>query len=283
MRPTRVHAAPSTPTGFAVLTLALVAIVALAACGRPADAALSRRELADAGFHLRPGIAMPANAVLHGAQGDTTLGAALAGKPALVIFTDYRCQSLCGVVLDELADALPRMPLALRGEYNVISLSLDSQQTQSDADAFRDRHTAGSPLQAGALFFTEDQDALQRLEASVGLVAPYDAKHKQFAHPAGLVLVDAAGRAQRILSPFALDPFGLKLALTETGAAPSLVGRALLLCYAFDAVSGVYTLRIERILTVSALATILLLGGGVGGMLWRERRSRRRAVARPAG
>ena len=174
------------------------------------------------------------------------------------------------------------MPLALRGDYDVISLSLDSRQTQADANAFRDRHTAGSPLQAGGLFFTEDREPLRAIEDSVGLVAPYDAEHRQFAHPAGLVLVDADGRAQRILSPFALDAFNLKLALTETGATPSFVGHALLLCYGFDAVSGLYTLRIERILAVSALATILLLCGGVGWMLWRERLLRRRRTVREA-
>ena len=268
MHPKRV---PASATIGCVLTVLVFALLSVSA-----NAGVDRHDLANAGFHLLPGTRLPADAVLHGADGDTTLGAALAGKPALLIFTDYRCQSLCGIVLDELADTLPKMPLALRKDYNVISLSLDSRESQHDAVAFRDRHTKGSALQAGGLFFTEDQEPLRRLEDSVGLVAPYDAEHRQFAHPAGLVLVDADRRARRVLSPFALDPFDLKLALAETGAGPSFVGHALLLCYGFDAVSGVYTLRIQRILSLSALATILLLSGGVGWLLRRERRLRRR-------
>ena len=269
MRPKRVPASAIIGHASTFFVLALLSV--------SANARLDRRDLANAGFHLLPGTRLPVDAPLHGAGGDTTLGAALAGKPTLVVFTDYRCQSLCGVVLDELAETLPNMPLTLGSDYNVISLSLDSRQTQDDATAFRDRHTRGSSLQAGGMFFTEDQEPLRAIENSVGLVAPFDVEHRQFAHPAGLVLVDADGRAQRILSPFALNPFDLKLALTETGAAPrSLIGHALLLCYGFDAIAGVYTLRIERILASSALATILLLGGGVGWLLWRERRLRRR-------
>ena len=262
-----------------ILPLALLASFAFPVAGSTAASGLSRQTLATAGFHLTPGEALPAAAILQDQAGDTTLGAALGGKPALLVFTDYRCQSLCGIVLDELAGTLPRVPLALGRDYNVISVALDSAQTPADAAAFRDRHTSGSPVHDGARFLTNNALALQQLETSVGLIAPYDAAHKQFAHPAGLILVDAAGKAQRVLSPFALNPFDLKLALLDTGAAPaSLAGHALLLCYGFDAVTGLYTLRIERILALAAAATILLLGGGIVLLLWRERRLRRHRV-----
>lgn len=253
-------------------------LLALVCARTPARAALTRHDLAVAGFHLTPGTSMPAAARLHGREGDETLGAALAGKPALVVFTDYRCQSLCGIVLDELSQTLPEVPLQLGRDYNVISLALDSGQTQADATRFRDAHTKGTTLHERGLFFTDDAPALRTLQASVGLVAPYDAEHKQFAHPAGLILVDAAGKATRILSPFALNPFDLKLALTETGAAPrSLVTHALLLCYGWNPASGVYTLRIQRVLTIGAVATIIVIAGTVGLLLLRERRQRRQA------
>ena len=247
-------------------------LLATMPCQRPARAALTAHDLRAAGFHLTPGALLPKAAVLHGPVGDTTLGAALAGKPALVTFTDYLCQSLCGVVLDELADTVPNVPLALGRDYNVISIALDPRQTQSEATAFRDRHAKGSSLGTKGLFVTVDAAALQQIEASVGLVAPFDAEHHQFAHPAGLVLVDADGRAQRVLSPFALNPFDLKLALTETGAAPaSFVGHALL-----NPVSGIYTLQIQRVLSMAAATTVLLIGSAVAFLLWRERVGRRR-------
>ncbi len=245
---------------------------ALCCCGA-ARAGLSRHDLADVGFQLVAGTPLPSAAMLHGPSGDETLGVALAGKPALLVFTDYKCQSLCGVVLDQLSATLPQVPLALGRDYNVISVALDDRQTPDDAARFRDGHADdGSPRRVG-LFFTNDAPALDAMRASVGLVARYDAEHGQFAHPAGLVLVDAAGRAQRVLSPFALNPFDLKLALTETGAAPaSLLGHALLLCYGWDPAAGLYTLRVERVLGLAAAATVALLAGTIGLFLLRERR-----------
>ena len=246
------------------------------ALGPTAQAGLAPRDLADAGFHLEAGTPLPAGALMHSPTGDAALGTILAGKPALLVFTDYRCQSLCGVVLDQLADTLPNVSLELGQDYNVIAVALDSRQTQADAATFRDIHTKGSTLHERGRFLTNDAPALASLEASVGLVAPFDAEHKQFAHPAGLVLVDAEARATRVLSPFALDPFDLKLALTETGGAPSsIIGHALLLCYGWNPVAGLYTLRIERVLMAAAALTIVLIAGTVGLFLWRERRLRR--------
>lgn len=255
-----------------MMVASLVAVSAL-----PAWAGLTRKQIAAAGFHLQAGSALPKAIVLHADAGATTLGAALAGKPALLVFTDYRCQSLCGIVLDELSETLPKVPLTLGQDYNVLSVALDSDETAADATAFKDRHTGGSTLHDKGRFFTEDAASLRALEASVGLVAPYDAEHKQFAHPAGLVLVDADGRAQRVVSPFALDPLDLKLALNETGpGAASLTGHLLTLCYAFDPVSGTYTLRILRILSAAAGVTVILMAGGVFFFLRQERRLRRR-------
>lgn len=259
---------------YALAVLATLAIANLPAVA-PA-AALTRTELRNVGFHLKTGAALPEAAVLHGPHGDLTLGEALAGKPALVTFTDYRCESLCGVILDQLAGTLPKVPLALGTDYNVISVALSGSQTQADAVAFRDAHTTGSALHDAALFLTNDATALEAMKSSVGLVAPFDAEHKQFAHPAGLMLVDAQGRVQRILSPFAMNPLDLKLALTESGAAPtSLTSHLLLLCYGFNPAAGVYTLRIERVMSIAAAVTIALIATGVGSLLLVERRRRR--------
>lgn len=242
----------------------------------PARAGLNRADLKNVGFHLQPGAALPLDAVLHGADGDTTLRRALDGKPALMTFTDYRCESLCGVILDQLAGTLPKVPLALGRDYNVLSVSLDGAQTPADALAFRDIHTAGSALHDAGLFLAEGPDALEAMKASVGLVAPFDAEHRQFAHPAGLMLVDAAGRVQRILSPFAMNPLDLKLALLDGGAAPTaLASHVLLLCYGFNPAAGIYTLRIERVLALAAAATVALIAAGVGALFLVERRRRR--------
>ncbi len=259
-----------------------IAAIALAACLlAPAAAALTRRDLAEAGFHLKPGTALPAGAVLHATGGDTTLGRALAGKPAFLVFTDYRCESLCGLVLDQLAAALATVPLRLGRDYEVVSVALDPAQTADDAAAFRAAHARGTDVQRQGLFFTEDARSLALLRESVGLVAPFDAEHRQYAHPAGVVLVSAQGKAERILSPFALERRDLLLALSEQGAPASLSTHALLLCYGWDPVSGTYTVQVEQSLAVAGGVTILALALGIALLMRRERRRAEHPSTRP--
>ncbi len=247
----------------------------------PATAALTRRDLAEAGFHLTPGTMLPADAVLRTAAGETTLGQALAGRPALLVFTDYRCESLCGLVLDQLAAALATVPLRLGTDYVVLSVALDPAQTQDDAAAFRAAHAGGTDVQKKGLFLTEDARSLELLSSSVGLVAPFDSEHRQYAHPAGVVLVSAQGRAERVLSPFALERRDLLLALSEQGAPTSLSTHALLLCYGWDPVSGTYTVQVEQSLAVAGGVTILALALGIALLMRRERRRAEHPSTRP--
>lgn len=257
----------------AVLTLA-----ALGACG-PACAGLDQQTIAQAGFRFQPGAQLPMSASVVGAQGPTTLGAVLDRKPALLLFVDYRCRSLCGVMLDELADVIPQVNLDLGRTYSVVTVALDDAQTREDADAFRDQHTRGSKLRTQAQFLTEGRDARMAIWRSVGLVAPFDSEHRQFAHPAALVVVDAHGQAQQLLSPFALNALDVTLALSGSGPSTSSLGTRLLhLCYGWDPLVGQYTLRIERILSVIAAGTVAVLAGGICLLLLAERQKRSRVL-----
>ena len=238
----------------------------------PAATALTRAELDTAGFHLTPGTMLPGDVVLQDAAGgNVSVGRALDGRPSLVLFVDYGCQTLCGVILDGLGAALDAVDLRPGIDYRVLVVPLDPRSTTSDLIAFRDRHTAGTRLHDSGMFFTGERQALAHLRAAVGLVVPFDAENQQFAHPAGLVLVDSAGRAQKVLPAFAVDPLDLKLGLTEGAAAPSLGGHALLLCYGWDAASGLYTLQIRRLLGLGCLVFLALV---IGPLAWHLRRER---------
>jgi hypothetical protein len=56
-----------------------------------------------------------------------------------------------------------------------------------------------------------------------------------------------------------------------------------MLCYDYDSANGQYTVAIMRISQVLGSATVLLLAGGVGFMIVRDRRrvARSRSVAAP--
>lgn len=253
----------------------LIAMILSLAALPPAGAALDRATLANAGFHVAPGAHLPLKASVFDDNRSTTLGRLLDGKPALLVFVDYRCRSLCGIVLDRIADVVPNVPLKLGTDYNVVALAIDDRQTPADAREFRDRHVGGTALASLGHFATEDETARAAIAASVGLVAPYDVDQARFAHPAGLVSVDETGRVNAVLSPFAVDPRDIELALTQSGAPSSFVGHVLQLCYGFNAATGVYDVQVERILAIAAAITIALMAAGLGTLVLVERRSAR--------
>ena len=261
--------------GASAMIIKVLLALTILCIGAPAWAGLAQRTIAQAGFHFQPGAELPLSAPVVDAAGETTLGAVLQGRPALLLFVDYRCRSLCGVMLDELGDVLPQVGLKLGQAYNVVAVALDDAQTRGDADAFRDQHTAGTILQANTRFLTEGRVAREAIERSVGLIAPFDAEHRQFAHPAALIVVDSDGRARQVLSPFALNALDVTLALTGGSPSSGSFGTRLLhLCYGWDPVVGRYTLRIERILALLAAGTIVLLAGAIGHLLMAEKRRR---------
>ena len=247
--------------------------LAILCIGGPASAGLDQRTIAEAGFHFEPGAKLPLSARVVDAAGQTTLGAVLQEKPALLLFVDYRCRSLCGVMLDELGDVLPQVGLKLGHAYNVVAVALDDTQTRAEADAFRDQHTAGTILKAHARFLTEGKAAREAIERSVGLVAPFDVEHRQFAHPAALIVVDPDGKARQVLSPFALNALDVTLALSGSSPSGASFGTRLLhLCYGWDPIVGRYTLRIERILALLSAGVLFLLVGGICHLLMSEKK-----------
>lgn len=251
-------------------------LLALATLGAsPARAALDARDLAAAGYHPPADAILPLGATVIDDGTPMRLEQVLRGRPALITVLDYRCRSLCGLVLDQLSATLPKTSLVPARDYVVIAVALDPTASVADARAFAARHVRDPALVPAVHLLTETPQVKAQLAASLGLVAPFDVEHQRFAHPAGLVVVDAAGRPRRVLSPFGLDAHDLKLALTEQGAPTAgLEDRLLTLCYGFDAARGIYTVRIERILGLVGALTILTLFAGIVFLLRLERRSR---------
>lgn len=245
----------------------------------PAWAGLDARTLAGVGYHPPRDAKLPLGASVAEGGVSQRLSDILQGRPALVSALDYRCRSLCGLVLDQLSATLPKTGLAAGRDYVVITFALDPAATATDAAAFKAQHVRDPALMPAVHLLTETSAVKAQLAASLGLVAPFDEEHQRYAHPAGLVVVDAEGRPRRVLSPFGLDPNDLKLALTEQGApSAGLAARILTLCYGYDAAHGLYTVRIERILGFVAALTVLMLALGIVFLLRLERRSRGRGL-----
>jgi protein SCO1/2 len=246
----------------------------------PAQAGLTKAQL-DGVF-----VKLPADATLPLALGfrdengrATTLRAAMAGKPAVVIFSDYTCSNICGPVLAFAAGGLAKSALTPGRDFRLISIGLDPKDSLADARAMkRTRIGSDGALAAATAMLSGGEDAIDAATRAAGYHYSYDKAAGQFAHPAVALVVTAQGRIARVLSGLGLDGQDLRLALVEAGQGRvgTVADRIRVLCYAYDPATGVYSAAIGRVMTAMAIATLAALGAFI---VLLSLRGRRRAKA----
>lgn len=259
------------------LPQALLAIALLClAAPLPAHAALTEADLAEVDLAPPPGAALPTGLAFRDEAGASlTLGKALAGRPAVLVFADYTCTVACGTTLGIAAAMLGGTAL-LPDNYAFLVLGLDPRDGPAEAAAMKAAYLSpGASPAAAARLLTGDASTVRQAEKALGYRARYDAEHDQYAHPLGLVVLAPDGRVSRILPALTVQPGTLRLALVEASASRigNLGDRLRLLCYGFDAARGIYTPVVQRLLAVGSALTILLLGGWLLLMLRRDRRA----------
>lgn len=252
----------------------LVAIAAAAPL--PAAAGFTSAQLATVSASPPPNAALPLDLdFLDEAGVPRTIAEAIGGVPAVVIFADYTCHTLCGPILEFAAGALAKSGLRPGADYRLVVIGLDPKDNLDTARAMRAAHIEpADPIGAAAVFLSGREPAIRVATTAVGFNAAYDAEHDQYAHPAAAYVVDAAGRVVRVLSALGLSGGDLRLAIIDAshGAVGNLADRIHLLCYGYDPVRGIYTERITVALEIAAGATLIAMAAGIFAMLARERR-----------
>lgn len=206
-------------------------------------------------------------------------------RPVVLNLVYFECPMLCNVSLDGLVRALRDLKFTPGDEFEILTVSFDPRETPQRAAQAKRKffRTYGRPeAAAGWHFLTGDEAAIRELTEAVGFRYRWDERGGQFAHAAGIVVLTPDGRLSRYLDGVTYPARDLRLALVE--ASQGKIGtpgdHVLLFCYQYDPATGKYGLLIHRIIQAAGFSTVALLGGGVGTMLWRERR--RRAGARTA-
>ena len=207
-----------------------------------------------------------------------TLGKYFDGKPVLLTFVYYDCPQLCPLVLEGLGRSLRVLRLT-GNDYQVIAVSIDPAETPELAA--RKKH--GSKAGPNWHFLTGGAEAIAALTEAAGVryraadqrSATSSAK-KEFIHPANAIIITPAGKISRYFSAIDFPPRDLRFALIEASGnrIGSSLDRLLMLCYHYDPAQGRYTVAILNILRASAGVTMLVLGGFIGMMHWRERRTK---------
>jgi protein SCO1/2 len=230
--------------------------------------------VAAAGFDQRLDNLLPLDLQFHNEAGQTVrLSDYVADRPVLLTFNYFHCTDLCPLMLDEMAKTVRELDFSLGGEYRVLTVSIDPNETT--AEAMQKKHELlalyGRPdAEAGWHFLLGAPTVLNVLAQAAGLRYQYDGANNDYVHPLGVLVLTPQGRIARYLYGLNIPARDLRLALVEAsqGRIGTRIDQVALLCYHYDPVTGTYSniaLQIAQwigVATVAALALFL-------GSLWR--------------
>ena len=197
-------------------------------------------------------------------------------KPVILIMVYYQCPMLCTQVLTGFTGAMNGIVRFNIGrEFDVVTVSIDPRDTAEDAarakKTYIQRYRRAGAEQ-GWHFLTGKKDQIDALAQAVGFRYAWDPKIQQYAHASGIMLLTPDGRVSQYYYGIEYAPRDIQLGLIEAskGKIGNVVDQVLLYCYHYDPTQGKYGAAIFNVLRLSALATVLLVGGFMVVMFRRD-------------
>jgi protein SCO1/2 len=237
----------------------------------------------EVGFDQNIGKMLPLDATFRDELGNPVrLGDSFSGKPVVLSFAYDTCPMLCNLSMEGLATSLKGLNLDVGNDFNVVTVSFDPRDTpersRAKKEAILPRY--GRPGAArGWRFLTGDESEIRRVTGAAGFRYTWDEEAKQYAHPAGIVVVTPAGQIARYLFGIEYAPKDLRLSLVEAsqGRLGGVVDQLLLLCYHYDPKAGKYGPVAIGAMRAAGMLTLVSLGAFVTVMVRRERKSKKRS------
>jgi protein SCO1/2 len=244
--------------------------------------------LREVGFDQRLDQPLPLDTRFTDEEGhEVRIGQYFGTRPVVLGFVYYDCPMLCGQIVNALTSTLRTMSLDAGRDFDVVLVSFDPRETPALAAAKKAEYLARydrSGAAAGWHFLTGQPASIERLTQAAGFRYAWDEATKQFAHPAGIIVVTPDGRPARYLFGLEYGPRDVRLALVEAseGKVGSAVDSILLYCYHYDPMTGRYGFLVMRAIRIAGVATVLALGSFIFLMVRRDRHANRLRSLRPS-
>jgi protein SCO1/2 len=193
------------------------------------------------------------------------LGDYFGKRPLILNLVYYHCPMLCGEVLSGLTSTLRVLKFDVGHEFEVLTVSFDPNENPAMASARKAEFVKryGRPEAGrGWHFLTGSAESIQALTHAAGFQYQYDAKTNQFAHTTAIVVLTPGGKVSKYFYGVDFAPKDLRLGLVQASnnQIGNVVDQLLLYCYHYDPQTGKYGAVITRILRLSGLVTILIVG-----------------------
>lgn len=186
-------------------------------------------------------------------------------KPVILLFVYFECPMLCTLELNGLVRNLRALSMSAGKEFEIVTVSIDPTETPALARAKKAGYLKryGRPgAEKGWHFLTGTESNVRRLADTVGFKYVYDPRSKQYAHPAGLVVVTPGGRLARYIYGVDFPANNLRWSLIDASADKigTPVDRILLMCFHYDPSTGRYNFAVMSAVRALGVATVAGLG-----------------------
>ncbi|MBK6678961.1 MAG: SCO family protein [Ignavibacteriales bacterium] len=208
-------------------------------------------------------------------KGEKVALKSLIDKPTILMFVYYKCPSICSPMLADVASQVRRVDLAPGKEYQLISISIDHNETWKDA-----AEKKKGILSSGAVglpenswhFLTGDSVSIRKITELAGIT--FTRMDDQIIHPGAIMAIAKDGMITRyIIGPKYL-PFDIKMAVIEAmdGKTAPTVAKILKFCFNYDSESETYMLNVTRIFGV------LIIFAAAIGLIFLVRKSKTKDI-----
>lgn len=209
------------------------------------------------------------------------------GRPVLLQLGYYQCPTLCGLVSQALVDSLRQSDLQVGKDFDVLMVSIDPTETHTLAALKKQSYIQelGSPEAAPSWhLLTGNRGAIKAICAAAGFEYKWIDSVQQYSHPAAIVVLMPDGRVSRYLHGVKYDPKTLRLSVVEAsqGMSGSTMDQFLLVCFKYDQHSGRYTLAAVKLMRFGGALTVIVVGGILGRLYYKEYRARKKRVEESA-
>jgi protein SCO1/2 len=237
---------------------------------QPGDAVANQKPsiLDQVGLDQRLNQQVPLNLTFNDETGQAVqLQQYFGAKPVILIMVYYQCPMLCTQVLTGFTGAMNGIVRFNIGrEFDVVTVSIDPRDTPQDAAKAKKTYIQRyrrSGAEQGWHFLTGKKDQIDALAQAVGFRYAWDPQIQQYAHASGIMLLTPDGRVSQYYYGIEYAPRDIQLGLIEAskGKIGNVVDQVLLYCYHYDPRQGKYGAAIFNVLRLSALATVLMVGG----------------------
>ena len=212
------------------------------------------------------------------------LAAYMKGKPVILSLIYYNCSQLCFLDTDEIVHSMKGLPFKAGGEFNVISVSIDPDDTPDLAMKLKNEYMKKYGMAVsddGWRFLTGDQNSIARLADAIGYRYARDPQQKDYAHPDGIAILTPEGKISHYFFLLDYPSRDLKFALME--AASGHIGSKLeyfaLSCYHYNPTTGKYSLAIMNLVRLAGILTVVMMIVLIGNMLRWEKQGKQQMGA----